>query len=110
MCAMEMGATHPLSAASKLALARRERIANRRAPADTGKDFFQSFISFDDLFVYKGKYGDLRFYSHGKETVVVDGEDREVATLDFPDVFCTESQIYSIKDKSLYVINKEQLY
>ena len=68
------------------------------------------FISFDDLFVYKGKYGDLRFYSHGKETVVVDGEDREVATLDFPDVFCTESQIYSIKDKSLYVINKEQLY
>lgn len=68
------------------------------------------FISFNDLFVYNGKYGDLRFYSHGKETVVVDGEDREVATLDFPDVFCTESQIYSIKDKSLYVINKEQLY
>lgn len=68
------------------------------------------FISFDDLFVYNGRYGDLRFYSHGKETVVVDGEDREVATLDFPDVFCTESQIYSIKDKSLYVINKEQLY
>ena len=68
------------------------------------------FISFNDLFVYIGKYGDLRFYSHGKETVVVDGEDREVATLDFPDVFCTESQIYSIKDKSLYVINKEQLY
>lgn len=68
------------------------------------------FISFDDLFVFNGKYGDLRFYSHGKETVVVDGEDREVATLDFPDVFCTESQIYSIKDKSLYVINKEQLY
>lgn len=49
------------------------------------------FISFNDLFVYNGKYGDLRFYSHGKETVVVDGEDREVATLDFPDVFCTES-------------------
>ena len=68
------------------------------------------FISFNDLFVYNGKYGDLRFYSHGKETVVVDGENREVATLDFPDVFCTESQIYSIKDKSLYVINKEQLY
>ena len=68
------------------------------------------FISFNDLFVYIGKYGDLRFYSHGKETVVVDGEDREVATLDFPDVFCTESQIYSIKDKSLYVINKEQFY
>jgi len=68
------------------------------------------FISFNDLFVYNGKYGDLRFYSHGKETAVVDGEDREVATLDFPDVFCTESQIYSIKDKSLYVINKEQLY
>lgn len=68
------------------------------------------FISFNDLFVYNGKYGDLRFYSHGKETVVVDGEDREVATLDFPDVFCTESQIYSIKEKSLYVINKEQLY
>ncbi len=68
------------------------------------------FISFNDLFVYNGKYGDLRFYSHGKETVVVDGEDREVATLDFTDVFCTESQIYSIKDKSLYVINKEQLY
>ena len=68
------------------------------------------FISFNDLFVFNGKYGDLRFYSHGKETVVVDGEDREVATLDFPDVFCTESQIYSIKDKSLYVINKEQLY
>ncbi len=68
------------------------------------------FISFNDLFVYNGKYGDLRFYSHGKETVVVDVEDREVATLDFPDVFCTESQIYSIKDKSLYVINKEQLY
>ena len=68
------------------------------------------FISFNDLFVYNGKYGDLRFYSHGKETVVVDAEDREVATLDFPDVFCTESQIYSIKDKSLYVINKEQLY
>ncbi len=37
------------------------------------------FISFNDLFVYNGKYGDLRFYSHGKETVVVDGEDREVA-------------------------------
>ena len=68
------------------------------------------FISFNDLFVYNGKYGDLRFYSHGKETVVVDSENREVATLDFPDVFCTESQIYSIKDKSLYVINKEQLY
>lgn len=68
------------------------------------------FISFNDLFVYNGKYGDLRFYSHGKETIVADGEDREVATLDFPDVFCTESQIYSIKDKSLYVINKEQLY
>lgn len=68
------------------------------------------FISFNDLFVYNGKYGDLRFYSHGKETVVVDGEDREVATLNFPDVFCTESQIYSIKDKSLYVINKEQFY
>lgn len=68
------------------------------------------FISFNDLFVYNGKFGDLRFYSHGKETVVVDGEDREVATLDFTDVFCTESQIYSIKDKSLYVINKEQLY
>lgn len=68
------------------------------------------FISFNDLFVFNGRYGDLRFYSHGKETVVVDGEDREVATLDFPDVFCTESQIYSIKDKSLYVINKEQLY
>ena len=48
MCAMEMGATHPLSAASKLALARRERIANRRAPADSGKEFFQTFISFDD--------------------------------------------------------------
>jgi hypothetical protein len=68
------------------------------------------FISFNDLFVYNGKYGDLRFYSHGKETVVVDGENKEVATLNFPDVFCTESQIYSIKDKSLYVINKEQLY
>ena len=68
------------------------------------------FISFNDLFVFNGKYGDLRFYSHGKETVVVDSENREVATLDFPDVFCTESQIYSIKDKSLYVINKEQLY
>ncbi len=68
------------------------------------------FISFNDLFVYNGNYGDLRFYAHGKETVVVDGEDREVATLNFPDVFCTESQIYSIKDKSLYVINKEQLY
>lgn len=68
------------------------------------------FISFNDLFVYNGNYGDLRFYAHGKETVVVDGEDREVATLNFPDVFCTESQIYSIKDKSLYVINKEQFY
>ena len=67
------------------------------------------FISFDDLFVYKGRYGDLRFYSHGKETVVVDGENREVATLNFHDVFCTESQIYSIKGKSLYVINMEQL-
>ena len=68
------------------------------------------FISFNDLYVFNGRYGDLRFYSHGKETVVVDGEDREVATLDFPDAFCTESQIYRIKDKSLYVINKGQLY
>ncbi len=67
------------------------------------------FISFNELFVYRGKYDDLRFYGHGKETVVVDDENREVATLDFPKVYCAKSQIYCIKDKSLYVIDKEQL-
>lgn len=67
------------------------------------------FLAFNELFVYRGKFGGLRFYSHGKETVVVDNENREVATLDFPKVFCSESKLYSIKDKSLYVISKEQL-
>ena len=67
------------------------------------------FISFNDLFVYRGRYEDLRFYGHGKETVIVDDDNREVATLDFPEVYCTESRIYSIKNKSLYVIDTEQL-
>ena len=61
------------------------------------------------MFVYKGKYANLRFYGHGRETVVVDEENREVATLDFPEVYCTESRMYSIKNNSLYVIDLEQL-
>ena len=67
------------------------------------------FFSFNDLYEYRGSHGDLRFFSHEGKTIVVDANDREVATLEFPKVFCTASEIYSIKDKTLYVINREQL-
>lgn len=46
--AAEIEATNTLTAASKLSLARRERLAGRYVPIDGGKDVFQAFISFDD--------------------------------------------------------------
>lgn len=68
------------------------------------------YFSFNDLYVYRGKHNDYCFYSHEGKTIVVDANEREVATLDFPEVFCAASEIYSIKDKTLYVIKKEQLF
>lgn len=67
------------------------------------------YFSFNDLYVYQGSHGVFRFFSHEGKTVVVDVDDREVATLEFPKVFCTASEIYSIMDKNMYVINREQL-
>lgn len=66
------------------------------------------YISFEDLYVYRGRHGNLCFYSHKGKTVVVDSDGKEVAILDFPKVGCTASEIYSIKDKTLYVIKREQ--
>lgn len=45
---MEMGATNPLSAASKLSLARYERLSRRCLLPDNETKSFQAFISFDD--------------------------------------------------------------
>lgn len=67
------------------------------------------YYSYDELYVYQGKHGNYRFYSHMGKTVVANADEKEVAILDFPKVYCTASEIYSIKDKSLYVINKESV-
>ena len=67
------------------------------------------YYSYDELYVYQGKHDDYRFYSHEGKTVVADADGKEVAILDFPQVYCTASEIYSIKDKSIYVIKKESV-
>ena len=48
LLALEVGATNPLGAASKLSLARKGRLAANCATANSGKDGFQAFISVDD--------------------------------------------------------------
>ncbi len=48
LLALEVGATNPLGAASKLSLARKGRFAANSATVDSGKDGFQAFISVDD--------------------------------------------------------------
>ena len=48
LLALEVGATNPLGAASKLSLARKGRLVANSATADSGKDGFQAFISVDD--------------------------------------------------------------
>lgn len=66
-------------------------------------------ISFEDLYVYNGRHGDLRFFSYHNKIIAVDPDYREVATFDFHDIYCTESEMYSIKDKKLYIIKRGQM-
>ena len=63
----------------------------------------------NEFYHYWGKSGGLRLFLHGDKTSALDADDREVAVFDFPKVFCAESEIYSIRDRVLYVISREQL-
>lgn len=64
---------------------------------------------YEDLYMLNCELDGLRYFSKGGQIIVVDASGHEVATLNFHDLYCTESEIYSIKDKTLYVINREQL-
>lgn len=64
---------------------------------------------YEDLYMLNCELDGLRYFSKGGQITVVDASGHEVATLNFHDLYCTESEIYSIKDKTLYVINREQL-
>ena len=66
-------------------------------------------IPYRELYYFIRQYGDLRYFRHEGQIVVVDESDQEVASLKLDNVYSTESEIYSIKDKYLYVINPEQL-
>ena len=66
-------------------------------------------IPYRDLYYFIRQYGDLRYFRHEGQIVVVDESDQEVANLKSDNVYFTESDIYSIKDNYLYVINPEQL-
>lgn len=69
------------------------------------KQFFEK----KDLYVYEREYEGLRFFKHGDETVLVDSLNREVAVIDFDEIFVTESELYCTKGNSLYIINKFQI-
>lgn len=66
-------------------------------------------IPYQDLYYLIREHDGLRCFRHGGQIVVVDETNKEVANLKLEDVYFTQSEIYSVKDKYLYVINPEQL-
>lgn len=66
-------------------------------------------IDYDDIYIYMGRHGDLRFFSYHNRVFAYDIDYKEVASFDFHDLYCTESEIYSIKGSTLYIINRDQL-
>lgn len=66
-------------------------------------------VDFGDLYIYMGRHGDLRFFSYHNKVYAYDLNFHEVATFDLHDVYCTESEIYSIKGNTLLIINRDQL-
>lgn len=67
------------------------------------------FFENEKLYFFKTEHEGLRFFSHDGKIVAVDAKDRDVATLDFDEIFVTESELYSTKDDALYIINKSQI-
>lgn len=69
----------------------------------------KGYLRYEDIYILACELDGLRYFAKGQEIVAVDSNGREVATLGFHDLYCTESEIYSIKDKTLYIINRDQL-